>query len=107
MSEEERYIEVDIGLRDLARAVDAHGLRGPMVWAQAILDAVPEEFRDRASIFFDDDYETGWRFDLHYTRPKTALDHQNDEREERERRAKQSAEEYAQYERLRAKYEKR
>jgi hypothetical protein len=103
---DQRFVNVDIGLDELSNAIDKHGIKGPMVWAQSLLDAIPKEFWDQARITMFDDRESGWYLDISYTRPETDLDRQNDDRRRREAEAARHAEEFAQYQRLKAKYEK-
>ena len=68
------YIEVDIGLHDLESHIDSRGLDGVLTWAQAVVDAVPAEYRENVRIHCYCDYETGLSFDLSYWRPATEAD---------------------------------
>ncbi len=78
-------------------------LREFVAWANALLDGVPEEFRDSAEIDLESD-ESGAHISAWYDRPETA-----EEVEERTARARQrmdetNARERAMYEALKAKF---
>lgn len=84
---------------------DVTTLSDLQAWVANIVAAVPDAYRDDANVIASlGEYS---HFDVFYERPETPLDRQNDERAKAEREAQQHAEEYAQFERLRAKYEKR
>ena len=74
-------------------------------WVDTIVSMVPDAFHENAEVMIGlGDYSN---FSIFYTRPETAADRENDERLCLERTARKHAEERAQYERLRAKFETR
>lgn len=103
-----KTIEVDASLYDL----DGMTVDGLVAWAEAIRNQVPQQYREASRLDYKvGGYDESESLRVRYKRPETdedrRLDRERRERERREYEARRHAEEYATYERLRAKYEKR
>lgn len=97
-----RRVQVDFDLNSLSEAATP---QEAIAAIQTMIDAVPEEFRGALVWNLDQDWDTGWEFEVYYDRSETEAERQHDERMRNEYAAARHREEYEQFQRLKAKYE--